>query len=79
MEEQENYKSLIIEIKELLEEVIEEQKNLGKDIENKYKVTMKKLDKINEYNRIEDMTNQVFERRMSAIEENVSKLLKVDK
>ena len=77
MLENEELESLIKEIKGLLNEVLKEQINLKKYVELKHIVTMKKLDKINEYNKINDMTNQVFERRMIAIEENISKLIKL--
>ena len=76
MLEKEEIESLVKEIKGLLNEVLKEQINLRKDVELKHIVTMKKLDKINEYNKISDMTNQVFERRIANIEENVGKLVK---
>ena len=37
---------------------------------------MKKLNKIQEYNKISDMTNQVFERRLSGIEQALKQLNK---
>ena len=76
MLEKEEIESLVKEIKGLLNEVLKEQINLRKDVELKHIVTMKKLDKINEYNKISDMTNQVFERRIANIEEKVGKLVK---
>ena len=35
---------------------------------------MKKLDKLQEYNKISDMTNQVFEKRLAGIEKAIKQL-----
>ena len=42
---------------------------LSKQTQNNFKVIMKKLMKMGEYNEISDMTNQVFEIRLSNIED----------
>lgn len=68
MQEKESLKSLIAEINELLNEVKEEQTNITTKFEKHHSVTMKKLDKLREFAEILDMTNQVFERRISNIE-----------
>ena len=38
-------------------------------VQKNFEVTMKKLMKMEEYNKISDMTNQVFEMRLSNIED----------
>ena len=35
---------------------------------------MKKLDKLQEYNKISDMTNQLFEKRLSGLENAIKQL-----
>ena len=42
---------------------------LSKQTQNNFKVIMQKLMKMGEYNEISDMTNQVFEIRLSNIED----------
>ncbi len=59
---------LIIEINAVLEEIKKEQINIKKITEQNHKVNMKKFSKLIEYNEICDMTNQVFEKRISSIE-----------
>lgn len=66
--EKETLKSLIAEIDELLNEVKKEQTKVTTKFEKHHSVTMKKLDKLREFAEILDMTNQVFERRISNIE-----------
>jgi len=65
--------SLILDIQELLLEIREEQKNIVKNSNKHHSVTMKKLDKLREFDEIADMTYQVFERRISNIENILSK------
>lgn len=48
------------------EEIILLQKN--------HATNMKKLDKLQEYNKISDMTNQLFEKRLSGIENAIKQL-----
>ena len=59
---------LIIEINAVLEEIKKEQINIKKITEQNHKVNMKKFSKLIVYNEICDMTNQVFEKRISSIE-----------
>ena len=59
---------LIIEINAVLEEIKKEQIDIKKITEQNHKVNMKKFSKLIEYNEICDMTNQVFEKRISSIE-----------
>lgn len=59
---------LIIQINEVLKEIKNEQVNMQKMIEQKHKVNMQKFSKLIEYDEISDMTNQIFEKRISSIE-----------
>ncbi len=67
-------KSLIEEIKEVLNEVRNEQINETKISAERHKLYMKNLSKLEEYNKILDMTNQVFEKRLLAIEKSLEKM-----
>lgn len=62
------------EINELLKEIKNEQLNLSENLQKNFTVIMSKLMKMQEYNKIEDMTNQVFETRVSNIEDMLSKI-----
>lgn len=53
----------------LLNEIKEEQQSLAENLQKKFNVIMNKTMKIEEYNKISDMTNQVFEMRLSNIED----------
>lgn len=64
----------IEEIKVSLNELKNEQENLSEQSQKNFKVIMKKLMKIQEYNEISDMTNQVFEMRLSNIEDFLFRL-----
>lgn len=64
----------IEEIKELLNELKEEQEGLSEQTQKNFKVIMQKLMKMQEYNEISDMTNQVFEMRLSNIEDFLFRL-----
>ena len=68
--------TLITQIDELLKEIKNEQKYMQKTIENNHKVNMQKFSKLLEYNKIADMTNTVFERRISKIESLLCEVLK---
>lgn len=70
----ENLESLIAEIQELLNEIKNEQTKISKEIEKHHRVTMRKLQKLKEFDEIADMTNMVFERRLSNIEQMLSRL-----
>lgn len=60
--------TLIEEINEVLKEIKNEQVNQRKILIKNHKVNMQKFSKLIEFNEIMDMTNQVFERRISSIE-----------
>ena len=64
----------IEEIKVLLNIVKEEQEGLSEQTQKNFKVIMQKLIKMQEYNEISDMTNQVFEMRLSNIEDFLFRL-----
>ena len=64
----------IEEVNELLNEIKNEQINLSENLQKNFSVIMSKLMKIQEYNKIDDMTNQVFEMRMSNIEDLLFKI-----
>lgn len=76
MKEQQNplTNNQIEEINELLNELKNEQVNLSEQTQKNFKVIMQKLMKIQEYNEISDMTNQVFELRLSNIEDFLFRL-----
>lgn len=63
------------EIIELLNEIKNEQRKLSNKVENNHKVNMQKFARIIEFNKIADMTNKVFERRISNIENKLNKIL----
>lgn len=71
-----NEENFIKEVEELLKEIKEEQIKMGNNIEKYHKVNMKKFAKLREYNEICDMTNQVFEKRISNIEKMLQKITK---
>ncbi len=75
VDEKETLESLIAEIQELLNEIKNEQTNIAKEMERHHKVTMRKLEKLREFDEIADMTNTVFEKRLSNIEQALSKVL----
>lgn len=60
--------TLIEEINEVLKEIKDEQVNQRKMLIKNHKVNMQKFSKLIEFSEIMDMTNQVFERRISSIE-----------
>lgn len=64
----------IEEINVLLNELKNEQENLSNQTQKNFKVIMQKLMKMQEYNEISDMTNQVFEMRLSNIEDFLFRL-----
>ena len=66
--EKETLEALIAQINELLYEIKEEQQNLQRTMENNHKVNMQKFSRILEFNEICDMTNSIFEKRISSIE-----------
>ena len=72
----ENLESLIAEIQALLNEIKNEQTKMVKEMERYHKLTMRKLEKLREFDEIADMTNTVFERRLSNIEQMLSRIYK---
>ena len=68
-------KQLITEINVLLNELKNEEIEITKNIEKNHKVNMQKFSKLIEFNEICDMTNQVFERRLSAIERKLNSII----
>lgn len=64
----------IEEINELLNDIRNEQINLSENLQKNFSVIMSKLMKMQEYNKIDDMTNQVFEMRLSNIEDLLFKI-----
>ena len=67
---------LIVEVNELLNEIKKEQINMKKVIEQNHKVNMQKFQKLITYTEISDMTNKVFERRISSIEKLLYEVFK---
>ena len=62
------------EIYELLNELKQEQTNLSENLQKNFEIIMNKLMKMQDYSKITDMTNQVFEMRMSNIEDLLFKI-----
>ncbi len=58
----------ICQMKEVVEEIKYNQEKTIQIIEKNHKTNMKKLQKLQEFNEISDMTNTVFENRISRIE-----------
>ena len=56
------------EVNELLNEIKNEQIKLAENVEKYHKVNMKNFEKLKDFNEICDMTNQIFETRLSNIE-----------
>ncbi len=75
VDEKQSLEELIEEVKELLNEVRNQQTNAKQEMERHHKVTMRKLDKLREFEEIADMTNIVFEKRFSNIEQALVKML----
>lgn len=63
-------------MEELLREIRNEQIKLEEKLDKYHKINMKKFAKIREFNEINDMTNQVFEKRISNIEHLLEKVAK---
>lgn len=72
----ESLETLISQINELLNEIKEEQIKLKKDVTNNHKTNMQKFSKLIEYTKIADMTNTVFEQRISSIEKLLYEVFK---
>ena len=70
-------------LKKQMELIIEELKELKKEqintlmlLQKNHNTYMKKLDKLQEYNKISDMTNQLFEKRLYGIESALKEINK---
>ena len=74
--EKETLETLIAQINELLNEIKNEQKNLKEAVANNHKVNMQKFSKLLEYDEILDMTNTIFEKRLSSIEKLLYEVFK---
>lgn len=74
--EKETLETLIAQINELLNEIKNEQKNMHQTLEKNHKVNMQKFSKLLEYNKICDMTNTLFEKRLSSIEKLLYEVFK---
>ena len=73
---EETLEALIAQINELLNEIKKEQKNMQKTMDKNHKVNMQKFSKLIEFNEIADMTNTVFEKRISNIEKLLYEVFK---
>ena len=76
LKKDETLEELIMQINEVLNEIKNEQINIKKMVEENHKVNMKKFSKLIEYNEISDMTNQIFEKRISSIEKLLYEVFK---
>ncbi len=66
------------EVNELLNEIKNEQTKLTENVEQYHKINMRNFEKLKDFNEICDMTNQVFETRLSNIEQILKeKLMKM--
>ena len=74
--EKETLEALITQINELLNEIKNEQKNMKKTLEKNHKVNMQKFSKLLEYDKICDMTNTLFEKRLASIEKLLYEVFK---
>ena len=72
----ETLEALIAQINELLNEIKKEQKNMQETMAKNHKVNMQKFSKLIEFNEIADMTNTVFEKRISNIEKLLYEVFK---
>ena len=66
---QPNNETETTKIKEIVNELAFRQAVILNVVQNNHKITMKKLQKLQEYNEIDDMVNNVFESRITQIEE----------
>lgn len=66
----------IAEINVVLNELKNKQTEEVNLLKKNHIANMKKLDKLQEYNKIADMTNQIFEKRLSSIENSLMQISK---
>lgn len=78
-----SYENTIVTLEKQIEEINKILKELQYNqteelilVQKNHTINMKKLDKLQEYNKIADMTNQVFEKRLSGIEQAMKQLNK---
>lgn len=69
--ENQSLESLIAAIQELLYELKNEKDDILTKLDKHHKATMQQLHVLREFNKISDMTNQIFERRLSSIEQTL--------
>ena len=69
--ENQSLESLIAAIQELLYELKNEQNDILTKLDKHHKATMQQLHVLREFDHISDMTNQIFERRLSSIEQTL--------
>lgn len=75
--ENQSLESLIAAIQELLYELKNEQKDILTKLDKHHKATMHQLHALREFDQISDMTNQIFERRLSSIEQTLKERKKI--
>ena len=63
--------SLIAAIQELLYELKNEQDDILTKLDKHHKATMQQFHVLREFDQIADMTNQIFEKRLSSIEQTL--------
>ena len=69
--ENQSLESLIAAIQELLYELKNEQDDILTKLDKHHKATMQQLHVLREFDQIADMTNQIFEKRLSSIEQTL--------
>jgi uncharacterized protein (UPF0335 family) len=70
MENEQTLAIILENLNEKIEEVIKEEK----EIKQKISVIMRKLDRILEYNEIDDMRNTIFNNQLSLLQKRMAKL-----
>ena len=70
MENEQTLAIILENLNEKIEEVIKEEK----EIKQKISVIMRKLDRILEYNEIDDMRNTIFNNQLSLLQKRMTKL-----
>ncbi len=72
MENEQTLAIILENLNEKIEEVIKEEK----EIKQKISVIMRKLDRVLEYNEIDDMRNTIFNNQLSLLQKRMAKLEK---
>ena len=75
--ENQSLESLIAAIQELLYELKNEQNDILTKLDKHHKATMQQLHVLREFAQISDMTNQIFEKRLSSIEQTLKERKKI--